>query len=107
MNVSPVRVTSSGPLRVWNRTDARAGSSCVIRTNAVASVACPHRSTSQAGVIQRSRKPSASGAKNAVSDSAISAEIRCRSASSGQRSRGRTAAGLPAKAREVKASTTK
>ena len=83
----------------------RAGSSSVISTNADASVAWPHRSTSAVGVNQRRLNASPCGWKNAVSDRLFSAAMSCISASGIGASSGQTAAGLPANGRSVNAST--
>ncbi len=50
---APARVTVSGPLREWNVTLARPGSSRFSTTQPEASVAWPHSGTSAAGVNQR------------------------------------------------------
>jgi len=98
-------LTASGPLRVEKTTWVRSGDSSVISTNAVASVACPHRSTSVVGVNHRSANPSPSGTKNAVSDRLFSAAMACIKGSGSHARSGQTAAGFPAKTRFVNAST--
>ena len=64
-------------------------------TNAEASVAWPHRSTSTVGVNQRRCPGLAVAHKNAVSDRLFSAAIACMRSSASQSSSGHTAAGLP------------
>src|SRR4030042_3357266 len=75
------------------------------RTKALANVAWPHSATSVAGVNHLRSKPWALRTKNAVSDKLFSAATAWRIESSTQRSKKQTAAGLPAKTCEVKAST--
>ena len=95
----------SVPLFVRKATSVRVGSSAVMMTNADASVAWPHSSTSTVGVNQRKLNASPCAWKNAVSERLFSAAMSCMSASGMSPSSGHTAAGLPAKGRFVKAST--
>ena len=74
-------------------------------TQAEASVACPHRSTSAAGVIHRMSYFPSPPTKYAVSARLFSAAMDCRVASSSHDCSGHTAAGFPPKTREVNAST--
>ncbi len=105
VSLSPSLSTTSGPLRVENTTRFRSGVSSVIKTNALAKVACPHRSTSVVGVNQRNANPSASGTKKAVSDRLFSAAIFCISGAGSHAPSGQTAAGFPPNGWFVKAST--
>src|SRR4051812_24796067 len=78
------------------------------RTWALASVACPQRSTSTVGVNQRKSKAHASSTRrtrNAVSDRFISRATCCIHVSSRLCGRMHTAAGLPLNGTAVKAST--
>ena len=102
---SPSRATSSAPPAVRKRTEPRLPSRMRSSTCAAARVAWPHSSTSASGVNQRSSYSSPAGTRKAVSDRLFSAATACSRVSSGQASSGHTAAGLPAKRREVKAST--
>ena len=74
---------------------------------AAASVAWPQRSTSTVGVNQRSRHPSPSFRRKAVSERFISAATDCSHASARSSGRMQTAAGFPANGRSVNASTQK
>jgi hypothetical protein len=106
--VSPAKAARSGPLRVW-KVNAVAPSTMPVwrSTCAEANVAWPHRSISTAGENQRRPKVvgSSEGERNAVSEMPSSKAMDCmRSSSSCSRGR-QTAAGLPPKARSLKAST--
>ena len=70
-----------------------------------ASVAWPHRATAPRGVNQRSVNPRADGRTNAVSDGFISAAPACSHRVGRLAVSRQTAAGLPANARLVNAST--
>ena len=96
----------SGPLTDSKLTrSAGAARPVSYRTCALARVACPHRPTSATGVNQRSPYPAGRGSRKAVSDRFISLATDCiHRASAGPPSR-HTAAGLPAKAVWVNAST--
>src|SRR5215207_2527487 len=108
---SPALVAVSTPLRVSKcaaASDGRRRASQ--RTCALASVAWPQRSTSTVGVNHRSPNrpaPPSSSWRNAVSDRFISAATACIQGGSTGSSRRHTAAGLPVKAPDAKASTWK
>ena len=100
-------VADSRPDRVWKPMVSVEPCS-VARTCAVANVACPHRSTSDPGVNQRSSHSPATtvdGWQKAVSERFISRATSCIHSSSAGAFRMQTAAGLPLKGRSVKAST--
>ena len=99
-NRRPPGSTRGSPLLVWKVPAPPS-------TWAEANVAWPHRSISTVGVNQRrSCSPSGRGTTKAVSDRFISRAMACIRPSSGKASRTVTAAGLPAKGRSVKESTT-
>ena len=75
---SHLQSTVSRPLRVWKRAVSPPGKRPLSHsTCALASVACPHRSTSTVGVNQRRPKPSGRGSRNAVSARFISVATLC------------------------------
>src|SRR5439155_7572301 len=75
------------------------------KTKAAARVACPQRFSSQAGENQRNAYPVGEGTRNVVAGRLFSVATLRRRASSNQKSKKQTAAGLPRKARSVNAST--
>jgi hypothetical protein len=103
---SPRRSAVSSPLFVWKRAvlsgaiAPRSQSTC-----ALASVACPHKSTSVAGVNHRRSNSSPRGTRNAVSERFISAATFCIQPSSRAAGSTHTAAGFPENGSLVKAST--
>ena len=100
MAPSPPGRQVSTPLRVWNRRSPPS-------TCAEASVACPHRSTSVAGVNQRrSWSPSGRGTRNAVSAKLSSAATDCIHASVVAPVSTHTPAGFPLNGVSVNESTT-
>ena len=102
------RRTSSTPLRVANEILSSQSTRPTSQSaNAVAKVACPHRSTSATGVNQRSPYPSPLGQVNAVSERFISAAICCIQSAGGSTSGRQTAAGLPVNGSSAKASICK
>src|ERR1051326_4078115 len=80
---------------------------CWNKTKAEANVACPHRSTSTAGVIQRRSTMLSRRTKKAVSERLFSAAICCSRPSGSHSSSTQTPAGFPPKVCEVKALTWK
>ena len=104
------KVAPSSPLVVLKFTAVPVCPSSVKITNAAASVAWPHRSTSTVGVNQRSSQLSLVSplpTRNAVSERLFSSAICWSTASGIQPSSRHTPAGLPLKARSVNASTWK
>ena len=98
----------SRPLREENRIAVPASSSpSCTSTWAAAQVACPQRVTSTCGVNHRISQPSFIRERNAVSERFISRATSCIHASVTGWSVIQTPAGLPAKGREVYASTMK
>ncbi|OPY43820.1 MAG: hypothetical protein A4E42_01217 [Methanoregulaceae archaeon PtaU1.Bin222] len=94
------------PDRVRNRIMEPSSSFPVLHmTNAAASVAWPHRSTSASGVNQRRLHPSSSLWRKAVSEWFMSAATLCIQVLSFSSSVMQTAAGLPQKGVDVKEST--
>lgn len=88
-------------------TSSASGTAYRNSTNAVASVAWPHRSISPPGVNQRSSYPPSppAGRAKAVSERAFSVAIACMVSSLGQSCTTRTAAGFPWNTVSVNAST--
>src|SRR5205814_5830199 len=107
MPPSPARTALSTPLRV-SKASSAAGSPSSQRRWADASVACPQRSTSTAGVNHRKPyRPSPRGERNAVSATFISLATACIQPGSAPAPTTHTPAGLPPKGRSAKASTWK